>query len=881
MPQEITFLFTDIEGSTRLWEQEPERMRDALARHDELARAAVQRHRGTLVKMTGDGLHAAFEDALDALNATLEMQQQLADPAATNGLALPVRCGLHSGPNERRDGDFYGSVVNRAARIMSAAHGGQMLVSHAVAMAVAGRLPQEMRLREIGMVRLRDLASPERLYQLVHPALRDTFPALRSLEDAPNNLPHALTSFVGRERELRELRGRVLENRLVTLVGMGGIGKSRLSMHVAAELMEEFRDGVWLVELAPIADGRRVAHSIASVLGVQEEPGHGIEEALVRFLRTRTLLLVLDNCEHLVEHVAAVAKQLLSSAPGLTVLASSREPLHLTGESTYSLAALPVPGPLQLQGASSVASCDSVRLFVDRARLADASFDVTDDNAAAIGSICHRLDGIPLALELAAARVRSLPPMQIALRLDDRFRLLSTSDRTALPRQRTLRATIDWSYELLPAGERTLFRRFAVFSGGWTLEAAERLMADEPLDGAVIDGLGHLVEKSLVVTEDGARRYRMLETVRQYALQRLLEAGEMDRVRDRHLAGCVELAEEARPNLGGPRQGEWLLRLDHERDNLLGAHEWAGRSANGAQSGLRMLIAIKLYWFSRGLTDLGHQLMVEALARQGAQEPNRLRSEGLFIAGQFRYFAGRCQEARACLEESLAIARALGESKLVAAVLQPLGMAAIGHGDLPAARSWLEEAVALLTASGDKRALAGAVNGLAMLHRVEGRTALAEPLFARVVELAHQSDDPYAEAIGMLNLSMLQVEAGKLEEARRMLASALRLGQQIGSAPTQQSVFEVCAGLASAQQEWEPAARFFGVAQAMAARSGIPRDAADEAFLAPRVTRARHQLGDGRFDALCAEGAALANERALEEARSWLRSGVMLDADAD
>jgi len=878
LQDEVTFLFTDIEGSTRLWEQEPERMREALARHDALARCAVQAHGGEVVKMTGDGLHAAFADPLAAVRATLELQEALADAGNTAGLALSVRCGLHAGAHHRRDGDFFGSVVNRAARIMCAAHGGQMLLSHAVAERLNGRLPDGVMLRDMGLVRLRDLSQAERLYQLVHPRLRTDFPALRSLGEVPNNLPHALTSFIGRARELADLRQRVRDNRLVTLVGMGGIGKSRLSMHVAAEVLDEFSDGVWLVELAPITDGRRVPQAIASALGVKEEPGQSVEDALIRYLRTRRVLLLLDNCEHLVAEAAALAKHMLSAAPELKILASSREPLHITGESTYSLPPLAVPGLLGTFDPSMLATYDAARLFVERARLAVPEFEITEENAGAVGAICHRLDGIPLALELAAARVRALPPLQIAARLDDRFRLLSSSDRTMLPRQRTLRATIDWSYDLLPEGERRLFRMLAVFSGGWTLEEAEEVCACEDDTDPVIDRLAHLVEKSLVFTEDGASRYRMLETVRQYALQRLLEAGELDSARDRHLQCFVRLAEQAKPQLAGSLQREWLARLDADRENLLWAHEWAGSSRDQAQAGLRLLISIKLYWFSRGFTELGHRLVVEALAREGAQEPNLLRSQGLFIAGQFRYFSGRNLEARECLEESLAIARRLGDSALVADVLQPLGMAAIGHGDLAAARAWLEEAVALLSSSGDKRALAGAVNGLAMLHRVEGNAAQAEPLFEQVVRLSNESGIPYAEAIGLLNLAMVLVDDGRPDTARPKLARALRIASQIASSPTAQSVLEVCAGLACAREEWHAATRFYGAAEALAASTGVRRDAADEAFLAPKIRRAREALGNAGFDAGCAEGASLASERALEEARAWLGVEVLAGA---
>ncbi len=421
-----TYLFTDIEGSARMWEEDPERMRPALARHDAIARSAVEKHGGVVVKMTGDGLHAAFEDPLDALGATLELQQALADPESTAGVALNVRCGLHAGADERRDKDFYGTAVNRAARIMSAAHGGQVLLSQAVAAMIGQRLPGGVALRDLGSVRLRDLALAERVFQLVHPDLRRDFPALRSLEATPNNLPQQLTSFIGREAVLAHIKELLAQSRLLTLFGVGGIGKTRLSLQVAAEVLDNFPDGGWLVELATLRDPQLVPQAVASALGVKEAAGRPVLEALLKFLKNRHLLLILDNCEHLLQACAELARQALQAGGHSKVLASSREPLHVAGETTYQVPALP--------------ESEAASLFIDRATAAQPSFQVSSDIAPAIANVCGRLDGIPLAIELAAARVRTLPVQKIAARLDDRFRLLTRGDQTALPRQQTLRA---------------------------------------------------------------------------------------------------------------------------------------------------------------------------------------------------------------------------------------------------------------------------------------------------------------------------------------------------------------------------------------------------------------------------------------------------------
>ena len=867
MQKEITFLFTDIEGSTRLWEQEPERMREALARHDELARAAVQRHGGTVVKMTGDGLHAAFDDALDALLATLEMQQQLADPATTNGLALPLRCGLHAGPNERRDGDFYGSVVNRAARIMSAAHGGQMLVSQAVAQEVRARLPEGVSLRELGVVRLRDLSHPERLHQVVHARLRTEFPSLRSLEDTPNNLPEALSSFIGREREMAEIHALLRANRLVTLVGMGGVGKSRLSMHVAAEALEDHPHGVWHVELAPLREAGRILHAIATVLGIKEEVGKPVEDALARHVRDLQMLIVLDNCEHLVDGCAAASRRLLNAGARLRILATSREPLRITGETAYVLSGLAVPGPREALTAISLERYESVQLFLERARAA-APGAIVDDNATSVAAICHRLDGIPLAIELAAARVRSMSIPQIEARLKDRFRLLTTGDRTALPRQRTLRALIDWSHDLLPPDEREVFAQLAVFSGGWTLEAAEAVCG--PTGDGVPDLLGRLVEKSLVTFDARGERYGMLETVRQYAAERLQESGGESAARDRHLDFFAELTKVAKPHLGGPSQGEWLGRLDQERENILSAHDWAGNGAERAQRGLRLLNGLKLYWSKRGLLPLADRVMSEALSRDGAQVADLARAQALFHVGSLRYFAGRPADARAPLEESLAIARQLGDPRGIATVLQSLGMTAIAQGDLAAARRFVDEAIETARIRGDKPALAGALTALALLHRVEGDSRSAAPLYEQVIDLAREAADGEVEAIGLLNYAMLALDKGELDAARRMVRDALGRTDGLPSRPVIQSALDVCAGLASLQGDWPRAARLFGAAEAQAQETGFRRDTADALFLAPKIDKARAVLDERAYAECESAGKRLGHVEAIREIRECL-----------
>ncbi len=875
-PVAVTYLFTDIEGSTRLWEEAPERMRLALARHDALCRAAVERHCGTIVKTTGDGVHAAFDSACDALAAAVDMQLALAAPEAGDGIALRIRCGLHRGADERRAGDFYGREVNRAARIMGVAHGGQILVSQAVADAVRNAAPADVSLRDLGVVRLRDLAAPERVYQVIHPRLRAEFPALRSLEATPNNLAQQLNSFVGRGRELAEVRRLLSTNRLVTLLGMGGIGKSRLSVQLGAEVLDDYPDGVWLIELAPLADAQLVPQAVASVLGVKEEAGGTVLDALLKFARDRTLLLILDNCEHLVHACANVAKRLLQAGPKVKILATSRDALRIAGETVFQLAPLAAPDPQAHPTAEALADNDAVRLFVERATAAQPAFRLTVNNARTVASICHQLDGIPLALELAAARTRALAVEAIAARLHERFKLLVTGDRTVLPRQRTLRALIDWSYDLLTPPERALFRHLSVFAGGWTLEAAEAVGAAGEIEAAdVLDLLARLVEKSLVIADIDGGRYRMLETVRQYALERLREAGDEEATRARHLEHCVALAAQAFAELAGPRQGVWLRRLDEERDNLLAAIAWSGGADERAASGLQLVYALRPYWISRALLTLGQQVTIAALGWPALRSRSVERCRALFGAGQLCFFGGRDAEARAYLTESLAIARELARSDVVARVLQPLGMACLGEGDSGAARVCLEEALALAREQGDLRELAGALNSMAMLCRIEGRLADAEALYRQAIEAARTVGNQESIAIGLLNLAIVQVLSGRTEGAAPNLLEADAIGRQIGSRPVQRSFLEVCAGLAAATSDFERAALYFGWAEMQREETGLRRDPADQAFLSQAVDAARAALGNDAFVRIQADGRAVPGALVLEQARVWLSGAVL------
>jgi predicted ATPase/class 3 adenylate cyclase len=574
----VTFLFTDIEGSTRLWESYPEEMEAASSRHDHLMQEIIEQHGGQVVKSTGDGFHAVFSSATHAASAALTGQSALLNADWGTPEAVRVRMGLHSGEAQLRDGDYYGSAVNRAARLMGAGYGGQVLLSDVTAKLIRESLPAGTDLVDLGEYYLRDLALPERVFQLNGAGLPADFPELKTTRSTRHNLPESLTSFVGRERESGEVSQLLRSTRLLTLIGVGGTGKTRLMLHTAKNQLDKFRHGVWLVELAALTEPEQIPGQAASALSLREIPGRSLQDVLVDYLRHKQILLLLDNCEHLIGECARLAQVLLNDCPELTILATSREGLGIGGESIYQVPSLSIPTNNGAKESNELMGYEAVRLFVARAQAAAPGFQLSPKNSQAILTICQRLDGIPLAIELAAVRVRMLSPEQIASRLQDHFRLLAGGSRTALPRQQTLQALIDWSWDLLGEDERKLLRRLAVFSGGWTLEAAEAIVNDTEEDQLdVLEGLFNLVNKSVVIAEqlpDGETRYHLLETIRQYARKRLIEAGEIAQMRQQHAEYFARFVSDLRDQMMEEGVLEWIELLDADYSNIRGALEW-------------------------------------------------------------------------------------------------------------------------------------------------------------------------------------------------------------------------------------------------------------------------------------------------------------------
>lgn len=775
----VTFLFTDVEGSTDLVRRLGDQAYSALlADHHRLLRDSVRAYQGQEVDTQGDAFFIAFAEAIDAAAAALAIQRAVGThpwPATT---PLRVRIGLHTGDAFRTGTGYVGMDVHRAARICAAGYGGQILVSQTTRDAVLDRLPDQATLRLLGRYRLKDLQEPEALYQLVHPELAVAFPPPRSLDSIPNNLPLQLTSFIGRERELADVRRLFSTTRLLTLTGPGGCGKTRLALQAAAELVDEFPDGVWFVELAALTDDVLVTQAVAPTVGVREESGRPLALTLADAVRSRRLLLVLDNCEHLIDASARLTEALLLASPGLRVLTTSREPLGISGESTYRVPSLAMPDPTRTIVLRDLSHAEATRLFIERAATHQPGFKLTDADASAVAEICRALDGLPLAIELAAARVSVLPIGEIAARLDRRFSLLTGGRRTADRRQQTLRATLDWSHDLLDERERILFRRLGAFSGGFTLEAAEQVCANGLPPDAILDLLGSLINKSLVVPaeEAGSVRYRMLETVRAYAIEKLHADDDTADVRSRHRAWFVTLAERSEPRLS-VRDVFTLNRLESDHDNLRAAFDNA-LTSNDAETALRIAISVSLLWVVRGYWTEGRQRLEAALAA-APMIAIRLHAAGLYWLGILAMYQGDYDHAHIYAEAALALRRDLDDPIGVARSLITLGNLAYQRGHYAPAQQFHEQSLALARQTGARVVEAGALLNLGIVADHRGDYQQAGELCQEALCLFRDLGDRYGLAATLSMLGTLASDQGRYEEAEPLLEEALAIQREL------------------------------------------------------------------------------------------------------
>lgn len=787
----VTLLFAEMEGSTRLLQQLGDRYADALAECRQVLRGVFQEWNGYEVDTQGDAFFVAFARATDAVLAALDAQRALAAHPWPEGVAVRVRMGIHTGEPARAAEGYIGLDVHRAARIMSAAHGGQVLLSRATATLVEQDLPEDVSLRDLGEHRLKDLGRPWHLFQALTPDLPADFPHLRTLDAHQNNLPVQLTPFIGREQELdtvQNLLGRE-DTRLLTLTGPGGTGKTRLGLQTVAELSDRFADGVFFVNLAPIIDPALIMPAIAQTLDIREGTGRSWLERLREVLQQKQVLLLLDNFEQVVSAGAQVV-ELLAACPQLKILVTSREALHVRGEREFAVPPMALPDLKNLPDLAMLSNNTAIALFVQRAQAVKPDFQLTSANARAIVEICARLDGLPLAIELAAARIKLLPPQALLARLNQRLTILTGNARDVPARQQTLRNTIAWSYNLLDAAEQRLFRWLSIFVGGCTLEAAEAVCVtvgnEDRIEQYLLDTIASLLDKSLLrqtEQEDKEPRFMMLETIREYGLERLIANGEIEAAQQAHADYYLILAEKAELELTGPQQVMWLERIEQEYNNLRAAMEWCLEREEVGHSGemaLRLAGALRLFWFVRGHYAEASRWLEEALARSGGAI-TVARTKALRARGNFAAMQGDRERAKALCEESLSQSRALGDKSGTAHALYILGGLAMGDNHA-AARSLAEEALELFRQLDDQYYVEWSLYRFPMLDIIEGEYTRARAQFEEFLLRYRKQGNKFRIASTLSNLAnILFLSQGDRQQARLLLEEGLALFKEVGA----------------------------------------------------------------------------------------------------
>jgi len=901
----VTFLFTDIEDSTKLAQQSPDALPALLLRHREILNQAFAANHGFIFQVVGDSFSVAFHTATDALYAALQAQQSLhSEPWMTS--PIKVRMGIHTGAAQLAndptiEGPYSGyTTLALTQRIMSAAHGGQILLSQTVYELTRDEMTEEHQFIDMGEHRLKSMLRPEHLYQLNAPGLPSTFPPLKTLESSAHNLPLQLTSFIGREKEIAEIKNLLHSARLVTLTGSGGTGKTRLSQEIGAQELIDFPHGVWIVELAPLTEPVQIIPALAQVFGLQELPFNPLKNLVTDYLRDKKILLIFDNCEHLIEACARLVDELLHQCAGLKILSSSREALGIAGEVSYH-----VP---------SLADSESTQLFVDRARAANSNFRLTETNASSIAQICSRLDGIPLAIELGAARVKLLSPEQIAARLDDRFRLLVGGSRTALPRQQTLRALIDWSYDLLSEEEKRLLQFAAVFVGGWTLDALEAV-AD---DLNTIEHLEQLVNKSLVVTEERETemRYFMLETIRQYAREKLFEAKQSSLARDRHFVYFNQLSEIWWDTFRSSNILPILSRIDEEIENVRAALEWG--SEHHAEENVRLAANFCVTSAMLSMPAEGVGILMAATERARSLPPaaggdadlyrKKLFARALFVQGMVGLGVGNIPIVVAALQEAIAISRAIGDKQMLGSSLSTYYTAST-FIDLPGAEEAAQEALKIFTEEvndsfglgmaqlnmarlyahrgdesekeryiGQLRALVSEMPnsfqvsmfllGLGMDERMRGNYDSARKIFEQGREAFSQIHSKYFVMVMSSEQGHVERQKGNVTQARLIYRETIKGWQDLGNRAAIAHQLECFGFLAVAEEEPQAAVKLFGAAEALRDKIQAPMTDYERVEYDQASAHVRSLLPEPEFSSLWVEGQSMTMEQAIEFALS-------------
>lgn len=845
----ITMLFADIEGSTRLLQHLGDRYADVLSVCRHLLRRAFDGGSGNVVDTQGDAFFVAFARASDAVSAAIAAQRTLASQAWPEGKAVRVRMGLHTGEPHLAPEGYVGLDLHRAARIMNAGHGGQVLLSQTTRDLVEHELPARASLRDLGTYRLKDLEHPSHLYQLVIEGLPADFPSLKTLDLHTHNLPVQFTPLIGREREVAAVQQLLQrqEVRLLTLTGPGGTGKTRLGLQVAAELTGGFSDGVFFVNLAPISDPELVVPTITQALGVKATAGQPLLDSVSAWLREKELLLLLDNFEQVVEAAVEVAG-LLARCPRLKVLVTSRAALHVRGEQEFDVPPLAVPDPKHFPDLITLSQYEAVALFISRAQAVKPEFQVTNANAPAVAEICVRLDGLPLAIELAAARGKMLPPQALLARLGQRFTLLTRGAQDVPARQQTLRNTISWSYDLLDAGEQRLFRRLSVFVGGATPEAIEALyttLGDEP--GLVLDGIASLIDKSLLrQTEQEAEepRFVMLETIREYGREALTVRGEVDATRQAHAVYYLALAEAAEQEWEGPQEAVSFARLEQEHNNLRATMSWLLERGE-AEMALRLCAALWWFWEWSDYIYEGWSFLERAL--EGSEEVAApLRAKALWSAGNLASYLGYFERGEVLCQESLALFRAIGDTKGMGTAVFQLAWVAELKCDFAAARSRYEESLVLAREVGDKSLVAWALSFLAGIAVQQGEYARARPLLEEGLALFRASGEKTGVAVSILCLAIMLFAQGDLARARAVAEECLALKREIGTRSAGADVLPVLAEITFYQGDTTTARLLFEKTCAFYREVGNERQLALTLSLLAKVIAAQGDLAAAR-----------------------------------
>ncbi len=903
----VTFLFTDIQGSTQLARQYPKTWETMRERHHAILRSAIEAHNGYVFQIIGDAFCIAFHHAGDASRAAAKSQIDLYKEE-WGETPLRVRMGIHTGKAEiQENGEYHGYLaMSRIQRLMSAGHGGQVLISAPTQELLLEDLPEGVSLRDLGERRLKDLIRPEHIYQLVIPGLPIEFPPLKTLDAYRHNLPTQLTSFIGREKEMVEIKQSMMTHRLVTLTGVGGTGKTRLALQVAADLLDQFSDGVWFVEFAAITDPNLVIQTILTVLGIPEQAGMTIQQLLMNYLHGKKMLLILDNCEHVIGAIAKLVEGLLDHSLELRIMTTGREALGIKGELIRQVPSLSLPDIKRLPTIEELPQYEAAQLFIERASLVQPDFVVTNDSAQSVAQICSRLDGIPLAIELAAARVRVMGVEQISERLNDRFRILIGGNRTSLERHQTLRAALDWSYNLLSMNEKLLLCRLSIFAGGWTLGAAEQVCAgrDDISSDEVLDVLTRLVEKSLVLL-DGSR-YHMLGITRQYASEKLDDSAETKTLHNNHLAYFLDFAEQGYKQVHGPDQVKWMDHLEKELDNFRTSLEWCV-SGQFTESALRLLNALSYAWGWRGYSSelegwfnkvrdfedaMGYPALyaglLDAIGRQRKYDDVRFalsmleESRDIWLtlgeAGEpglagtlsalgeiYLYEKEKLENARSLFEQSFKIYHEHRDESGMAWSIFLMGSMAAVAGQYKEAEQLYKKSLAKFQELGDRSRIAFVFSGLGELERFIGNYELAYKFWEQNLYAMQELHSRSALSFPFLGLAWVSLGMGKFAKATNLFREGLKISNEFGDKSNVALALAGLAGVLGMTGKPEQAALLFGTAKLMAENTGY-LEPADQKDFDHYLKIAREQLDESSFEKAWAEGRAMTMEQAIEYA---------------